>query len=221
MKPSVAPDMYKEFCKFKDLNNLEFRRAWEILIDLMCAVYARNATKDLLVYQETSLPFFEAYFLSVKSQPFHDHLGPVFEKTVREFGRTKNAQHFTPNPIAQLVGDLYQLREEDFKDKENVSVYDPCVGFGALILGFIGSYKIKKPLMIVINDIDLLCCKASFVQICMALTVSPKLFKLYVTRGDALKFPRGEQLVLTANVHPIEVMEFRMMMELSKRESKK
>ncbi len=216
MKASETPDMYIEFCNFKKVNNLEYRKAWEILLDLLCAVYAHNATKELLEYQASSLPFFHAYFLVVNENPFMDHLGPVFERTTREFGKVQKAQHFTPNPIAKLVGELYQLREEDFRDRDDVSVNDPCVGFGALILGFIGSYKLAKPLHIFINDIDLMCCKASFVQVCMAMTIAPKTFKLFVTQGDILKFPRGEKLILTANVRPSDAMIFQYIIQSSK-----
>lgn len=208
MKPSIATDMYKEFCAFKDTNKLEYQRAWDVLLDLLCAVYTHSATKELLGYQATSLRFFEAYFRKVNENPFIDHLGPVFEKTVREFGKVKNAQHFTPNPIAQLVGNLFQLNDDDFRDKKEVSVNDPCVGFGAMVLGFVGSYKLNKPLNIFINDIDPLCCKASFAQICMAMTARPKLFRLFVTQGDILKFPKGEKLVLTANVTLGDAIDF-------------
>jgi len=48
------------------------------------------------------------------------------------------------------------------------------------------------------------------------MTIAPKTFKLFVTQGDILKFPRGEKLILTANVRPSDAMIFQYIIQSSK-----
>ena len=80
---------------------------------------------------------FNLYTDAVEQMPFRDILGEIFMKL--DVNSVRSGQFFTPQPIAEMMAGMQFSREsfeERVKDKGEVTVMDPAVGSGVMLLAF-------------------------------------------------------------------------------------
>lgn len=112
----------------------------------------------------------ELTLLYVKQgQKIKDILGEIYER----IGATnKNiGQFFTPFHVSRSMGKMIKI-EELLKDKEYITIHDPCCGSGSIPLGYVeeNRYKIdnfSEKVVISANDIDFNCVCMTFIQFVM------------------------------------------------------
>ena len=77
------------------------------------------------------------YVDAVEDQPFHDILGEIFMRL--DVNSVRAGQFFTPAPIAEMMARM-QFCRDDFEravqEKGVVTVCDPAVGSGVMLLAF-------------------------------------------------------------------------------------
>ena len=77
------------------------------------------------------------YTDAVEQMPFRDILGEMFMKL--DVNSARSGQFFTPQPVAEMMARMQFSREsfeEHVKEKGEVTVMDPAVGSGVMLLAF-------------------------------------------------------------------------------------
>lgn len=102
-----------------------------------------------------------------------DLLGKIFHNL--ELHNKYHGQFFTPFNVCELMGQLSLGNVDDKVDdslakKGYVSVYEPCVGSGGLVLGFANSMYRKnlnycKQMVVYCCDIDIKCVYMTYIQL--------------------------------------------------------
>jgi hypothetical protein len=181
---NLKNELFKSFCLFKEKGNLEYLEALDILLDFLKGAITGFMEGKNLPYEHEVKEVMRAYLNMVKVNPYGDHLGDLFQSITKEFGKTANAQHFTPSYVSDLI---VALMNRSIGQR----VFEPCCGFGAIALAWLkgnpGS-EIKMDL----NDIDPRCCRATFIQVhlCILMTnQSNAPCKVNITCGDV---PKGK-----------------------------
>ncbi len=195
--------LFKAFCDFKNNNNLEYRKAFGIFLDLLKGGITKKSLRENEKYANNCLPLILEYLLEQKEHPYRDNLGLLYEKCVSEFGKVIHAQHFTPEGISDLLGSLATCNATKVKV---VRLNDMCCGFGSIPLSFVKQYKQKKTLHLFINDIDPVCVTACFIQCYFALIKKNIDFKITATQGNILTHPNGEKFMYAVNLDFNEIM---------------
>lgn len=100
----------------------------------------------------------------------HDVLGETFHEL--ELHNKYNGQFFTPFHLCELMGDIAIDDELSLNEKGYITVYEPCSGSGAMVLGAAKSMEKKKinyheRMFVMANDIDLKCVHMCYVQLCL------------------------------------------------------
>ncbi len=114
------------------------------------------------------------YVCAVEAAPFRDILGELFMRL--DVNSAKAGQFFSPGPIAEMMARM-QFDAESFKrlveEKGTVTVYDPAVGSGVMLLSFakvvhqaLGRWGTGK-LRLYGTDIDIRCVNMCRIQLRM------------------------------------------------------
>lgn len=123
--------------------------------------------------------------LALEENPKQDFLGTLYQKLGLANGA--RCEHFTPYHLAELMTDITDLTK-DLDKKDWVSVYDPCVGAGALLIAMANTYhshsvNYQTSVFFVGQDINRVLALTTYIQ--LSLLGCPG----YVIVGDALIKP--------------------------------
>jgi hypothetical protein len=190
--------MMKEFKLYKERNSLSYRDAMESILDVI--IYGIIQTGTLPKKDELeAIPFIKLYCDLAKDNPFDDHLGKFYMEVVEHYSTPDKGQYFTPIDVCKLISALTHSGDRT----DQTSFNDPTCGFGAMLISLIEVHTLPT-LYIEANDIDLLCCKATFIQLFIAACANRRLktVVLNVTNGDILRTmqcPSIYKLVLNEN----------------------
>ncbi len=97
-----------------------------------------------------------------------DFLGEIYHEL--ELHNKWRGQFFTPIDICRFMGEINVIDlENQLMDKDYVTVSDPCVGSGAMLLGFAGAmanhhYDYTAKMRATATDIDLKCVHMAYIQ---------------------------------------------------------
>ena len=109
------------------------------LLELPVNPQGFKATLDAFTYEQGAElgRLFGLYVEAVELLPFRDILGTLFMKL--DINSVRNGEFFTPWPIAEMMA-LMTFDRADFlnlvKERGEVSVCDPAVGSGVMLLAF-------------------------------------------------------------------------------------
>lgn len=109
------------------------------LLELPVNPQGFKATLDAFTYEQGAElgRLFGLYVEAVELLPFRDILGTLFMKL--DINSVSNGEFFTPWPIAEMMA-LMTFNRDDFlnlvKERGEVSVCDPAVGSGVMLLAF-------------------------------------------------------------------------------------
>jgi len=121
-----------------DLFRKWLQAVWAFLNAVSASTTFRE-TLDAYSYREGSElgRLFNLYVCAVEKMPFRDILGELFMRL--DVNSAKSGQYFTPWPIAEMMARM-QFSREDFEakvaEKGEVTVCDPAVGSGVMLLAF-------------------------------------------------------------------------------------
>lgn len=131
-------------------------------------VYLKIINKYEKQEQEIFPQLLAIYILLAINQreDIQDILGEIYS-SIGAASKTLN-QFFTPIHISKLMGATMNC-EEQLKNKDFITVYDPCCGSGSLILGYVDAnkHKIKdfsKKVVFFARDLDFKCVCMTFLQ---------------------------------------------------------
>jgi type I restriction-modification system DNA methylase subunit len=100
-----------------------------------------------------------AVTMAFEEDPDQDFLGRVF--MLAEFGNADLGQFFTPYNVSKLLAEMNfasKIKGADFKEKGYISVCDPCVGAGGMLIAVFNAAKeseINPQTQILFHGIDL------------------------------------------------------------------
>ena len=120
-----------------------------------------------------------------------DILGVLFHKL--ELHNKYHGQFFTPNHICDFMGQItFSQQNEILKQKDYVTVAEPCCGSGALILGFAcamanNKHDFQRQMKVLATDIDIKCVYMTYIQ--LSLYGIPAI----VTHGNSLTNEKWSQ----------------------------
>lgn len=97
-----------------------------------------------------------------------DFLGQVFMQN--DMGSNYKGQFFTPYHVSKVMAEIQLIDADNFKDKDLITVSEPCCGAGGMIIAFADSLKEKginyqQKIYVEAIDIDDLCYKMTYVQL--------------------------------------------------------
>lgn len=109
------------------------------LLNLPLDAQAFKTTLDAFTYEQGRElgRLFGLYVETVELLPFRDVLGSLFMKL--DINSVRNGEFFTPWPIAEMMAVMTFDRQEFLnlvKERGEVSVCDPAVGSGVMLLAF-------------------------------------------------------------------------------------
>ena len=109
------------------------------LLNLPLDAQAFKTTLDAFTYEQGRElgRLFGLYVEAVELLPFRDVLGSLFMKL--DINSVRNGEFFTPWPIAEMMAVMTFDRQEFLnlvKERGEVSVCDPAVGSGVMLLAF-------------------------------------------------------------------------------------
>lgn len=185
-KMVIKPE-YKEFVKKLDIGNGKYSigTVFEDFI-ILATIAIKNRydynQEDEDVYlkiinkyeKQEQLVFSELLGMYIlltieQREDVQDILGEIYQ-SIGAASKGLN-QFFTPIHISRLMGKMANC-EEHLKDKDFITVYDPCCGSGSLVLGYVDAhrYKIKdfsKKVVFFARDMDFKCVCMTFLQFTM------------------------------------------------------
>jgi len=136
----------------------------------MEAIFKQYGGDELEVFLELKSRITNLLIDQIKDlENMSDHLGKIYMELISKSKQKDTAQVFTPIHVAELMTGM-TLNMNEFKEKAIVSINDPCVGAGVFMIAackFLNSKKINytSRLLIVCNDIDLICVYMTYVQL--------------------------------------------------------
>lgn len=98
-----------------------------------------------------------------------DILGSVFHEL--ELHNKWKGQFFTPMHVCEAMGMMTVPDKKEFiEDKGFISVAEPCVGSGAMVLGFAKAMQVNKldycsQMVVTATDLDLKCVHMAYIQL--------------------------------------------------------
>jgi type I restriction-modification system DNA methylase subunit len=176
----------------KNIQKLSMRhQTWKVFSDFceMSAIAISNSVdkvnKDkretryldiVKQYEKEEIDLFPTMFADlVESLQFHaenhkleDVLGRIFHEL--ELHNQWKGQYFTPMNVCNAMGQMtLQGHDEIIKQNGYITVGEPCVGSGAMILGIAnalieGGYNYSKHMVVTGTDIDLKCVHMAYIQ---------------------------------------------------------
>lgn len=99
-----------------------------------------------------------------------DYLGELYMQVVREYGKPKLCQFFTPYHISHFMASVVVENQDNTRPYK---MADPCCGAGGLCIAFVDVLKNKKinylqNAIIIANDIDKTCVYMTYLQLSFA-----------------------------------------------------
>ena len=135
------------------------------------------------------------YAQTVIENPFSDVLGAIYQELASGYGKKRMGQYFTPDSIAECMA-MMQLDKADLDAKKIITVCEPCVGSGTMLLAFFrvalsyGSHYLQK-ISVTGIDLDQLCVKIATLQILANnLLHNGNLGEIVMLRGNSLGDPK-------------------------------
>jgi type I restriction-modification system DNA methylase subunit len=143
--------------------------------------------------------------LAFEQEGFVDVLGDVYMN--QNFGDSRKGQYFTPTPVCDFMAQIHAVSAvEGIKEKGFISVSDPAVGSGALLIAFAKAcleqdINYQRDVLFVGQDVDSTVARMAFVQ--MSLLGLPG----YVVIGNSLSNPiTGDALSPNVGNHDVWFM---------------
>lgn len=198
----------KEFLKLFDQLTYS-RSAWQTWEDLMtvmaCSIcntvdrrekpfkkreeqYKRSI--ESLGGVEIPAQIFNTVVMALEENPNQDFLGRIYMSL--DLGSHWRGQFFTPYHISELMAriTISEGCQKEIEKKGYVSVYDPCVGAGAMLIAVATAfqeYKINYQTSVIFvgQDIDPVVAKMAYIQISLLGCAG------YITVGDSLTNPQA------------------------------
>lgn len=101
-------------------------------------------------------------------EKYQDFLGQVFMHN--DMGSNYKGQFFTPYHVSKVMAEIQLIDADNFKDKNLITVSEPCSGAGGMIIAFADSLKEKginyqQKIYVEAIDIDDLCYKMTYIQL--------------------------------------------------------
>lgn len=180
---NIKPE-YKEFVNKLDIGNGKYgiRTVFEDFIilstiaiknrydynqedeDVYLKIINKYEKKEQKIFAEL-LAMYVALTIEQK-EDIQDILGEIYQG-IGVASKSLN-QFFTPIHISKFMGATINC-EEQLKNKDFITVYDPCCGSGSLILGYVDAnrHKIKdfsKKVIFFARDLDFKCVCMTFLQ---------------------------------------------------------
>lgn len=194
---NIFIEKFEELCNGRGVSK---GKAWESLIT-MCACSFSNVfgeasldfkqrEREFAQYQEVLGGFerpaelLSIITLALEENPKQDFLGTIFQKL--KLNDSRRGQIFTPYHVAELMSRL--TCNTEFGDKDWLSVCDPCVGAGVMLIAASNVYRdlginYQTDILFVGQDIDRTVALMSYVQ--LSLLGCPG----YVIVGNSLTEP--------------------------------
>lgn len=99
-----------------------------------------------------------------------DILGNIYNRL--EISNKNTGQFFTPTHISDLMAEITGIDEQEIKENGYVTLCEPCVGAGGMVLSYAKilkekGYNPKSELFVEACDIDILCTFMTYVQLSM------------------------------------------------------
>lgn len=133
--PQSFDQHVRQLVRLMELNRYHFDRpgAFERLVDdILCEAGGKHERPLEGKERDAVKEIASAYGAAVRGlPPFTDILGPVYEALGHGGNRSGVGQFFTPSHVADL---LVALTQDQTDFSEPVSVMEPCVGAGAMLL---------------------------------------------------------------------------------------
>jgi type I restriction-modification system DNA methylase subunit len=137
---------YQLFQDFSEMATLSISNAIPFGIQDVRERRERQYLSTASKYKKNELEIF-AHMLGVVTMAFdedpdQDFLGRIF--MLAELGNDNLGQFFTPYTVSKLVAEMNfapKIKEADFKEKEFISICDPCVGAGGLLIAAFNAAK--------------------------------------------------------------------------------
>ena len=118
--------------------------------------------------------FCEMYAILVAQLDLHadepqDVLGPIFHEL--ELHNKYNGQFFSPVSICDMMGKMtFSKSDKNFEKKGYITLYEPCSGSGAMVLGFVKAMAQSKcnfrtQVVVTATDIDIKCVYMTYIQL--------------------------------------------------------
>ncbi len=109
-----------------------------------------------------------AIVISALSENFQDFLGQIFMSN--DMGNNYKGQFFTPYHVSKMMAEIQLINLENLKDKNIITVSEPCSGAGGMIIAFAETLKEKginyqNKIYVEAMDIDDLCYKMTYIQL--------------------------------------------------------
>lgn len=189
------------------------RSAWEVWADVMSVIACsisnaidktperfeeREKEYEQCMHRigsvETAAQLLNCIVLALENNPNQDFLGKMYMQL--DLGNHWKGQFFTPYHISELMAKITIGNEckREIDEKGYVSVCDPCVGAGAMLIGAAAAfreYKINYQTSVVFvgQDIDPMVAKMAYIQ--LSLLGCPG----YITVGNSLTNPQTGRLL--------------------------
>ena len=144
-----------------------------------------------------------------------DFLGQIFMSN--DMGASYKGQFFTPYHVSKMMAEIQLVDSDNFKDRDLISVSEPCSGSGGMIIAFAECLKEKginyqQKIYVEAIDIDDLCYKMTYIQLAL-LGIPAKVLKgntLSLDFQEALYTPFyflnniASKLEKEANLKPVQ-----------------
>ncbi len=144
------------------------------------------------------------YSRAVQENPFQDVLGMIYQELATNYGKKGLGQYFTPDHLAMVMAKI-QYSSEQFEKPGVVTVCEPAVGSGVMLLAFMKNIMQEKPeflrkLSVTGVDLDMTCVKMSVLQVLANnLIHSGNLGEIRMFQGSSLGDPHDLSLFYHAS----------------------
>lgn len=145
----------------------------------------------------------QQYAECVHAEPFGDILGNIYHELASQYGKKLLGQFFTPTPIAQMMAKM-QYQPKIFQQQETVSISDPTVGSGVMLLQFLEAVFSDNPeylqrVSVHGIDLDILCVRMATLQVLSNNLIHQlNIGEVQMWHGDTLGDPQELQCYFSA-----------------------
>jgi type I restriction-modification system DNA methylase subunit len=140
--------------------------------------------------------------MAFEEEGFSDILGSIYMNY--NFGDNRKGQYFTPTPVCDFMAQIHAASAvEEVKTKGFISVNDPAVGSGAMLIAFSKAclqqgVNYQRDVLYVGQDVDSVVARMAFVQLSLLGCAG------YVAIGDSLSNPiTGDALLPNTGNHDV------------------
>lgn len=171
-KVAAVHDKWQTFCDFVEMAAIAISNQYDMVYyeerEARYLKLAEGYSREELSMFVDMLGDIMLAFQYYEDTP-HDVMGELFDEL--EMHNKWHGQFFTPMHIASMMGELQMLDiDARLAEQEYITVNKPCVGAGAMLLGFAGAMKRRKhdyteKMRAVAVDIDLKCIHMAYIQL--------------------------------------------------------